>query len=716
MFFTVSKASLFTFVAASLISQLGHAQSVTYNGYYNGPKVDVNFVSTPPAQYQECREKYINSTAKIFSACSFGVDEARRMAERFGGGKGKTEGYLRGFSWGLYRGVQGGSSDSQAQSVGAALNSDLLGRIDRAVKSGSDQGTAVGRTQGASEARTRFTRALDSNSTPDSRLNSVPEPQFSSRITDPYVEFVGQPLTVQTLLKDPNFDQSSIKVYSSYDSVFLGDVPQFNIWDYYFADGTYRFEMARWVESGAAFQQWVSRPIDTKPQYEALGTDSVIVPVQNPAPGAPATTQQTVDLKEIFKKSFINAYGYYVNYYFSQGFYTNMDEGQRVGETLGRIAGTQYAKNSAEVKAFNQKFRRDEKEAYFNVYNGAYTTAFNETYQDYLNHPKPEIDDFAIIDDVDDGIIQPGERFAVSFKVKNYGGKPSVLTARIDGAENAIDSPSYSIGALKTTVIRTPLIAQMSSNIHSNATVNLLLNVSGSGFNALTVQRSAEVIRQVTPVGIEIEPNVPEGKAIVTVKVRNNSRIPSSSSVRVLLSDSLGRSESQNLGTILAGQNANATFVLSGLNPIDLIKGQGVSVKAQMLLGDLAVDELKGTIFTRSPQTDLPYALAQTAQNRSDQNTALSLMTELSERIRIETDQIERRGYRNHPGDTYLFGALSSYRSRVQSDAAKEIYSKLAEQIWPYRKAFSNFLGIFKSANRKYFEHSCRELHNGRKF
>ncbi|NDG85838.1 MAG: hypothetical protein EBX52_12490, partial [Proteobacteria bacterium] len=599
MLFNPFKNPVFSLmISTPLLAQTALAQSVGYNGYYNGPKVDVNFINTPPAQYQECREKYINSTAKIFSACSFGVDEARRMAERFGGGKGKTEGYLRGFSWGLFKGVQNGSGDSQAQSVGAALNSDLLGRIDRAVKSGTDQGIAIGRTNGASEARTRFSRALDSNTIPDSRLASIPEPQFSSRVTDPYVEFVGQPVTVQTLLQDPNLDQSSIRVYSSYDSVFLGDVPKFNIWDYYFADGTYRFEMARWVEPGAALQQWLSRPIDTKPQYEALGTDSISVPVQNPAPGAPATTQQTVDLKEIFKRSFANAYGYYVNYYFSQNFYTQLDEGQRIGETLGKIVGTQYAKNSAEVKAFNQKFRRDEKEAYFNVYSGAYTTAFNQTYQDYLNNPKPEIDDFTIIDEVDDGIIQPGEKFAVAFKVKNFGGKGSMASARVDGALNGADSPAYAIPALKTTLIRTPLIAQMSSNIQSNAMVNLTLNVSGSGYNSLSVQRSTEVIRQVTPVGITIDPNVPEGKAIVTVKVRNNSRVASSSSVKVQLLDSLGRADSQNLGIVLAGQNATATFVVTGLNPLDLLRGKGVQVRAQMFLGDLAVDELSGTIFT----------------------------------------------------------------------------------------------------------------------
>ncbi len=696
------------------LGQFAFSQSVTYNGYYNGPKVDVNFINTPPAQYQECREKYINSTAKIYSACSFGVDEARRMAERFGGGKGKIEGYLRGFSWGLYKGVQMNQNDPQAQAVGAALNSDYLGRIDRATKDGAARGEAVGNANGSSEARLRFTSALDSGIIPSPKLDTIPEPAFSSNVADPYAQYVGQPQSLDAMLKSPVEDLGQIKVYSSYDSVYLGDMPQFNLYNYYFADGTYRFETAKWVDGNAAIAQWLTRPIDSKPQYEALGSDTVTVPVPNPAAGAPTTTQQAVDLKGIFKTSFVNAYAYYVNYYFSQNFFVNMDEGQRVGESIGKQVGIRYAQSSAEVKAFNAKFRRDEKAAYDSVYSNAYKTSFGGTYQDYATNPKPEIDSFEIVDETDDGIIQPGERVGVVFKVKNFGLANTSAQAILDGAQNPIASPAYALPGLKTTLIRTPMIASMSSDIHSSANVSLGLHVYGKGFNTITALRTAQVIRQVTPVSIDVNPIVAEGKANVTVTVKNNSRIASSSSVRVVLTDSAGRSFEQNIGIVNANQNATATFNLSGYNPLDLIKGNGIGVKAQMFLGELAVDELDGTIFTRQPESDLPSALALAAQNPANQNLALSLMNELVERIRVETTQIERRGYKDQPGSTYLYGALLSLRSRVQADSAKAIYAQLAGQIWQYRKAFTNFLGI-KSANRSYFEAACRELNGGRK-
>jgi hypothetical protein len=692
-----------------LLGSLASAQ-----GYYNGPRVDVNYINTPPSQYQECREKYINSTAKIFSACSFGVDEARRMAERFGGGKGRIEGYLRGFSWGLYKGVQMTQNDPTAQSVGSALNSDYLGRIDRAVKDGAARGDSIGASNGGSEARNRFHQALDSNMSPSASLDRVPEPSFSSNVSDPYAKYVGQAQSLDEMLKQPNADLSQIRVYSSYDATYLGDVPKFNLYDYWFADGTYRFEMAKWIDSQAAIQQWMNRPIDTKPQYEALGTDLVTVPVPSPSPGAPTTTQQTIDLKNIFKTSFVNAYAYYVNYYFSQNFFTNLDEGQRVGESIGKQVGLRYAQTSAEVKAFNEKFRRDERSAYFNVYEGAYRRAFTATYQDYASHPKPEIDSFEIIDEADDGIIQPGERFGVIFKVKNYGLPSTSIQAMVMGAQNQVASPAYSLPGLKSTMIRTPMIASMTSDVRSSALINLGLSVSGQGFNALTVQRTAQVIRQVTPIGLEITPSVPEGKATVAVTVKNNSRIASSSSVRITIEDASGKVLDQNLGIIAANQTSTATFNLSGYNPLDLIKGQGVAIRAQMFLGELAVDELTGTVFTRSPNTDLPNALALAAQDPTQQNNALALMNELVERIRVESSQMDRRGYADQPQGTYLYGALLSFRGRVQSVSAKETYSRLANQLWPFRKNFTNFLGI-KSANRSWFENACRELNGGKK-
>ncbi len=697
-----------------LFAQQVFAQSVTYSGYYNGPRVDVNFIQTPPAQYQECREKYINSTARIYSACSFGVDEARRMAERFGGGKGRIEGYLRGFSWGLYSSVQSNRSNADAMSLGAALNADLLGRIDRASQEGSSRGKNAGETRGASEARKRFTSALDSGMSPIEEIGAIPPSAFSSRYSDPYSSLIGKPQSLEDMLKQPVEDLSQIRVYDSYDSVFLGDVPRFNLFDYYFSDGTYRFEMARWVEPQAAIQQWLNRPIDTKPQYEALGTDTVQVTVQNPKPGEPATRTETIQLKEIFRKSFVNAYGWYVNYYFSQNFYTQLDLGQRVGESIGKQVGLRYARESGQVKSFNEKFQRDERAAYEAVFTNAYRNGFLNTFRDYASNPKPEVDGFDIIGELDDGILQPGERIAVAFRIKNYGKIATSGSAYLEGVQNPLSSKEIQIPALSSTLVRTDYIGTISTSVQNSANLNIGLTVSGKGFGAFTVLQNARVMRQVTPLAIEIKTLAPTGQAIVSYSVKNHSRLNSSASVRVVLRDSLGRTLEENLGLIGGNQTATAQFQLDGYSPLDLIRGSGIIVRGQMFLGDLVVGELGGTVISQDPVADLARAFAIQSQDATRSDLVRALQTELVDRITGETANIERKGYERQGDSTYLQQTLNAYRSRTQNALARESYASLARALWPARKAFTNFIGI-KSCNRKFFESAVKELNGGKK-
>lgn len=692
--------------------------------YYSGPSVDVNFIATPPAEYQECHAKYLDSTARIYDACSFGVDEARRMAERFGGGKGKSEGYLRGFSWGLYSTIRNGSEDDAAAiSLGSALNGDLLGQIKTAVQQGTQNAAQVAFAAGSSEVRTSFAKALDSGTIPSPQKDpaSIPAPVFQSTIdpNDPagaYGKYVGVPASISSLLNDPSIaNASQVTVYSNYDTTYLGDAPAFNVSSYYFSDGTYRFEVAKWTDSNAALQQWLTRPIDTLPKYQALGSDTQTITVPGTTPGAPSTTtQQTVDLKKIFQTSFMNAYAYYVNYYYSSNFYSNLDTGQKVGEAIGKQVRYRYVENNAEVQTFNAKFLADEKSAFMQAYNASYLDGFAKTYADYANHPKLEIDSFDLVQEVQDGIIQPGEKFGVAFKVKNYGLVATSVQANVDGAENATVSPSYSVPSLRTTVITTPFLASMSNSIRSSANVNLTLNVSGAGIASIAVQETEQVLRQVTPYGIAASLDVPHGTAIITVKAKNNSQVASSSSARVVLTDMLGRQIELNIGSVLGGQVATATFSIAGLSPLDLLT-RGAEVTAQLFLGDTYVDQLSLTAVSQNPQADIAASLAVALANSSQKSLANDLQNELISRIDHETQTLARRAYKNNASSTYLGSLLASYGVGQKSAQAQATYSQIAQKLWPMRKRFSDFLWLFKSANRKYFEAACTELNGGQK-
>ena len=110
-----------------------------YRGYYDGPAVDVNFGATKPAKYAECDRFRDNTIARYLYSCEFGRDEADRMAERFGGGNGKIQGYLRGYAWGLYKSERAYENDQTEYAKGAAA----VDSIGNSMKSGLEAGRAI---------------------------------------------------------------------------------------------------------------------------------------------------------------------------------------------------------------------------------------------------------------------------------------------------------------------------------------------------------------------------------------------------------------------------------------------------------------------------------------------------------------------------------------------------------------------------------------------
>lgn len=65
-----------------------------------GPKFEFEFTRTR-RDSSVCRDRYRNDPR--YQACDDGRDASERVAEKYAGYNGRVEGYLRGFSWGLYR-------------------------------------------------------------------------------------------------------------------------------------------------------------------------------------------------------------------------------------------------------------------------------------------------------------------------------------------------------------------------------------------------------------------------------------------------------------------------------------------------------------------------------------------------------------------------------------------------------------------------------------
>lgn len=398
-------------VFLGLMSLSVGAERLALAGVYDGPAVDVNFINQKPAQYAEC-DQY--KTLPEYKACDFARDEAERMATRFGGGNGRIQGYLRGFSWGLYKTTKASQNDGTEMARGAAAI-DGTGDYQSKIQSGLQQGIADGQTRGASQGKSdaiaRFSEAMDTGRTPN-RTIKIPTVDYAGPQVG-YEQLVGKPKTVADVLQqDINEDLGHLRVYDSWDETYLGERKPLTLQQLWFDNGTYVFQKEAWFDPNLAFQTWLQRPIDTRPKYNSLNQDAPA-----PAPGAPA-----VDLQAVFRKSFVNCYSYYVNYYFSQTFFQNMDDGQVAGEMVGTQVGKRLAFEAGLVQAFNKRFQESARTTFYAAYNDAYTSSFNTNFDDYLNNPKIAVEFTGVVGESNMGIIQPGERITPVFTVRNYGG------------------------------------------------------------------------------------------------------------------------------------------------------------------------------------------------------------------------------------------------------------------------------------------------------
>ena len=122
--------------------------------------LDINFNETEPREYEYCdkvisSDQTIPNAAKfdVFKACNYGLDDSRRMAERFGGGNGQIQGFLRGYAFGLKESYEVSSEDLKSYSQGQQSIDSLGEYMEAGLQDGINKGNNEGNDDGASEAR-----------------------------------------------------------------------------------------------------------------------------------------------------------------------------------------------------------------------------------------------------------------------------------------------------------------------------------------------------------------------------------------------------------------------------------------------------------------------------------------------------------------------------------------------------------------------------------
>jgi hypothetical protein len=439
-----------------------------------------------------------------------------------------------------------------------------------------------------------------------------------------------------------------------------------------------------------------ARPADGRPTRDEPATKGEVTKgdVANgvPAPAAP-------NYQAIYASAFRWAYQNYANFYYSQGFYRNLDLGQFYGDSLGRQVGSEYAFQTGRRDAFNELFFQAESNEYSQQAVNGYDSGFQNKYREYMTNPQPAFEFVDVVGEVDDGIIQPNENFSVRVRVKNYGAVATRFTAQLAGNVTDVKGFTLNAPALSSQVITSPIAARVATASGSNARV--VLQVAGR-----ELPISQYVTDQVTPTAITYEASIPAGLVKVTVTVVNHSNKKSYDGVKVNLNDNFGHKLEQNVGFLEAGQTLPVTFTVSELDPLALIDGR-VTVQSQTLLGATVVGTQQAQISSSNASYDLAKYFDLLVQDGAKQDKISLVHERLVSIIDAETDEISDNKYSDQDDDytTVLYSVRAIYKSHAQSTTAKRAFSKLAND---FRK--HNHIGGLRFQQKSRFKKAVNEI------
>lgn len=693
---------------------------VVSSAYAMGPLdgLDINFNETEPRQYEYCdkmisTDQTIPAAAKfdVFKACNYGLDDARRMAERFGGGNGSIEGYLRGYAYGFRDSFDAASNDSTAREQGQNSVESVGRYMEAGLQDGINQGLNDGNIDGSSEARVRFNRAVDTNTFPNSNVGTV-EPRAYTPMTNAYNSLVPAELRAVTSIDDVirnkderELDQLSLRnfpVYSSYDSRTWGEVQQRSWYDLWFDDGRYSFEKNRYYDPNLALQLWVTRPVDTLPRYQALN-NIVVTDINN----------ARINLQGVFQTAFREGYRYYVNYYFAKEFKRSADLGVMQGSAVGTQIGKRVAFGQGLVNSFNKKFAESARLTYTKSYVNSFKNGFATTFDDYAKNPKLEISGLEngqvleLLGLDNDGIIQPGEAVALKFKVKNVGGVGTDITASLAG--DILDSQEIksSVKGLASKLISSNgAIGTIDNRLESGSDAHLVLRV-----NDLTAAYNQYVTKVVKLESVQSpEVDTLSGLANVSISATNVSIKETSASVSANLTIDGKVVSEVNVGKLVAGQDTKITLKASSIDPLRLIQG-GINAKITLKLGDTVLETANVTIQSSDARKDLVNYFSQLINDKGAVPATTSRderaveVTKLVVATNREELQSHRKGnnlWKKNPEQTIAGMLRINKQLGNNSTNAINNYDRIAHEMAKDKNILPTFLFFFAGKKHAY--------------
>lgn len=697
-----------------------------YNGRYDGPGPGFkrDQWERRPSGFAHCN-KYRNETGKHVLACGDGIDAAMAMANKYAAAHGREDGYMRGYSWGLSQAINYYQDNPEELQRGEDQVESLDSYLNPARTEGQTAGTREGMSLGATEAKGRFYRAVDTNVMPNPNIQT-PAVNFNPT-QDAYTRYVGAIPTPEDILRKDRYGR--LGFYESYDRNYGGgrEWKERNPRDLWSRNGDYKDNSGNWINGDFAFDRWLEVSGPGRRKYDSLVyfnqvTDAGRMPAQEKpedghpqrpgGPGRPVTTPETpvtpvapvpvvvvVDYKAIFKEAFIQAYNAYAPVEYSQNYHASIDNGQRDGESVGYEVGSEIAQKKGMARAFNRRFAQLSYSTYQQAFTNNFSSSFNSTFNDYKNKAYLSLDFLGLIGADENGVIEPGEDFAVKFKVTNVGGAASNLEYTVSGDVTDVKTLKDSIAPISTKTITSSNIGEILNTLEDGASGSYTLNVNG-----MKEQLWQAIKRPLAFTDVAANTSPVEGSGMYNVTIANISTVAVNGIITIDLKINGNVVKSVIGSPMKASEKKTYSLDFSKLDPlvwitnaynVEIALKYNNTVFSKKVLTLSHPDSIEGLAqyYTRLINEKGIFPATTSVENRTAEIKNL-LVSRNSKEVQDSVKGFDNL-YKSAPEKT-IAGKIARAKEAYLSNSPKALgeFTSLADAMSPDAKKFDSFLGV----------------------
>src|SRR3989338_5308686 len=714
-FNNISQKIFYAFVTAGLLwSPLGWS----WPDQYDGSVIDINQIHAPAERYPYCdRYEHQGSSdprennLQAYKACERGTTEARRMAERFGQGNGEVLGLLMGYTRGLFNAFEGSKDKDEYVKLG---EQGVTGDFQRAKGDGIKAASGEAKTMAQSDVIALFRQAVEDAQEPKPVYDERSVLEVINRyagVPDGYSKSGFGMKDEQTLLREATANLGQTPIFHDVNSTTFDGLGNISFWDLYTKRGEARsFAEYGWGNSRRAWSVWQTLPDVAKAEYDNLRESYVMVEEVSehvdPATGKVVREIRQVKkviftrdvVQRIWADGFMGSYEFYVSHYFSLAYHQNIQRGYGLGLALGTETGKIYAMQVGKVREFNRRYQEVSRDSYRETFRGEYDGNFHSTFEDYMSHPKLEINKVTFIGKTEeDGIFTPGEWIRSQALVTNLGGVGKDVKVRLVGdIEAGSDTEeNKNVPRISRQMLETDFIARIDTRLQAREQANIGVSVDGLGlYNRFEVNKIAEVDNVVLS-----SLDVVRGSGQLRIYLSNPSKNPTPSSLILRVEIPEIDVIERNLPPLEAGTKKKPVDIsFSGLDPLHLIDKGTFNIRAVLVMGDEEMHSGSDsvTIDRSSSLASYFHALVnQQVEGLSQSETEIRLGAVQDRVLAIAQDEVNKYHnssvWENRPADTMAGQLAQKYKTQAFSSdpqvkgRAQAQYQDLGETLWKLR-------------------------------